>query len=124
MRLILDSRLDLSWCALSYNRDITESVAQINQREASMTADAGRALVPGGRQFSDDQLRLPIERDAVIGSDLDGGYGTEQTPSDRKTITDLQKLDSLLAQRGYTHDDIDGILHDNWRRFFRRWLPV
>jgi membrane dipeptidase len=129
-----------------------------------------RALVPRDRQFSDEQIRLLIERKAVIGvaldawmlkpgwiigttqpdglfltavvdhidhickiagntdhvavgSDLDGGYGTEQTPSDLKTIADLQKLDGLLAERGYTSTDIDKIFHGNWLQFFRRWLP-
>ena len=103
-----------------------------------------RALVPGDRQFSDDQLRALIERDAVIGavldiwmlyptswpglrrttvvsledvvdhidhicqlagntrhvavgSDLDGEFGTEQTPHDVDTIADLQKLPAILA---------------------------
>ena len=96
-----------------------------------------RALVPGDRQYSDDQVRAIVERDGVIGavfdawmlvpdwritkpntatlesavdqidhicqlagsarhvaigSDLDGGYGTEQTPTDPNTIADLQKL--------------------------------
>ncbi len=39
-------------------------------------------------------------RHVGIGSDLDGGYGTEQTPHDLNTIADLQKLDSILARRG------------------------
>jgi len=129
-----------------------------------------RALVPADRQFSDEQLKRLIERGAVIGvvcdawmlqpgwqigtsrpdgltmsalvdqidhicqlagntqhagigSDLDGGYGTEQTPSDLRTIADLQKLEPLLAGRGYTGADIDDIFHGNWLRFFRRWLP-
>ena len=30
-----------------------------------------RALVPDGRQFSDEQLKLLIERDAVIGAAID-----------------------------------------------------
>ena len=126
-----------------------------------------RALVPGDRQFSDEQIKLLIERDAVIGvvcdawmlrpgwqighsspegltisaladqldhicqlagnarhaaigSDLDGGYGTEQTPSDLKTIADLQNLDAILTARGYSDSEIDGIFHGNWLRFFRR----
>lgn len=130
-----------------------------------------RALVPGDRQFSDEQLRLIIERGAVIGvvcdawmltpgwkigvtrperlttaaladqidhicqlagnaehaaigSDLDGGFGTEQTPGDLRTIADLQKLAPLLAERGYSDSDINGIFHGNWLRFFGRWLPA
>ncbi len=60
---------------------------------------------------------------AAIGSDLDGGFGTEQTPRDLKRITDLQKLDGLLKDRGYSDADIDAIFHGNWLRFFREHLP-
>ena len=58
-------------------------------------------------------------RHAAIGSDLDGGYGTEQTPGDLDTIADLQKLDGLLAAKGYKTEDIEAIFHGNWLRFFR-----
>ena len=57
---------------------------------------------------------------AAIGSDLDGGYGTEQTPGDLDTIADLQKLDGLLSAKGYKVEDIEAIFHNNWLRFFRR----
>jgi membrane dipeptidase len=60
---------------------------------------------------------------AGIGSDLDGGFGTEQTPNDLRTISDLQKLEPLLSARGYSDSDITNIFHGNWLRFFRRWLP-
>ena len=130
-----------------------------------------RALVPGDRQFSDDQLRYLIERDAVIGavldiwmlypkfvtgatpnsvvsledvvnhidhicqlagnarnvavgSDLDGEFGAEQTPHDVNTIADLQKLPGILKSRGYSDSDIEGIMHGNWLRIFKRALPA
>ncbi len=57
---------------------------------------------------------------AAIGTDLDGGYGREQSPNDLDTIADLQKLDALLAKRGYGNDDIAGILHGNWTRFLHQ----
>ena len=60
----------------------------------------------------------------AIGSDLDGGFGTEQSPGDLNTIADLQKLDKILAGRGYSDADIDGIFHGNWLRFFRTALPA
>ena len=127
-----------------------------------------RSLVNDQRQFSDEQIRLLIERDAVIGAafdawmivpnwtrgvskpkamgcdlnkiidhidhicqlagncnhvgigtDLDGGFGTEQGPHDLDTIADLQKMPLLLSQRGYSTDDIDQILHGNWIRFLQ-----
>ena len=58
-------------------------------------------------------------RHAAIGSDLDGGYGTEQTPGDLDTIADLQKLVDLLRQRGYADADVEEIFSGNWLRFFR-----
>jgi membrane dipeptidase len=129
-----------------------------------------RALVPGDRQFSDDQLRYLIQREAVIGavldiwmlypqfqtgvtantvvsledvanhidhvcelagnarhaavgSDLDGEFGTEQTPHDVDTIADLQKLPGILGKRGYSESDIEGIMYGNWLRIFERALP-
>jgi membrane dipeptidase len=62
-------------------------------------------------------------RNAAIGSDLDGGFGTEQTPVGLDRISDLQKLDAILAGRGYLPEAIDAIFHGNWLRFFREHLP-
>jgi membrane dipeptidase len=130
-----------------------------------------RALVPGDRQLTDEQIKRLVQRGAVIGvaldawmlyrgwergktkpqvvgldavadhidhvcqiagsarhsaigSDLDGGFGTEQTPRDLDTIADLQRLGGILAARGYTDADIDLIFHGNWLRFFRQSLPA
>ena len=62
-------------------------------------------------------------RHAAIGSDLDGGFGTEQTPTGLDRISDLQKLDAILAARGYSSVAIDDVFHGNWLRFFRQHLP-
>jgi len=127
-----------------------------------------RALVPHERQFTDEQLRLLIQRGAVIGApldawmmvpdwirgqttpaqagvrlkhmldhmdhicqlagnakhiaigtDLDGGFGTEQGPQDLDTIADLQRIPGLLAERGYPAPDIADVAHGNWIRFLR-----
>jgi len=124
-----------------------------------------RALVPGVRQFSDQQIEALIRRDGVmgvaldawmlypgwikgqtqpevvsleavvdhidhicqlagnsrhaaIGTDLDGGYGTEQCPHDLDTIADLQKIPDLLRARGYTEEDLRAVMYDNWLRLF------
>ncbi|MGD0221022.1 MAG: membrane dipeptidase [Terriglobia bacterium] len=126
-----------------------------------------RALVPGDRQLTDEQIRALVERDAVIGavfdswmlypnyvagqtdnslvsiervidhidhvcqlagnarhsaigSDLDGGFGTEQSPRELNTIADLQQVPDLLRKRGYQEADIEGIMHGNWLRFFQK----
>jgi len=62
-------------------------------------------------------------RHVGIGSDLDGGYGCEQTPSDLDRIGDLQRLPELLKKRGYPAEDIAAIMHGNWIRFFSEVLP-
>ncbi|MES2695657.1 MAG: membrane dipeptidase [Verrucomicrobiota bacterium] len=61
-------------------------------------------------------------RHVGLGSDLDGAFGTEQTPLDVQSIADLQRLPDLLRARGYTAADIDGIMHGNFLRFLRRAL--
>jgi membrane dipeptidase len=63
-------------------------------------------------------------RHVAIGSDLDGGYGTEQTPRDLDTIADIQEIPALLRQRGYGEDDIAAIMHGNWLRLFAESLPA
>jgi membrane dipeptidase len=131
-----------------------------------------RALVPHHRQFSDEQLKILIERGAVIGSvldawmlvpnwepnkmtpasagltleqvvahmdhicqlagnarhigigsDLDGGFGYEQTPQDVNSIADLQRLVEPLRQRGFSEEDVTAVMRGNFVDFLRRTLP-
>ena len=128
-----------------------------------------RTLVPGERQFTDDQLRQIIARGGVIGgaldawmlhadfqrsrdkpleldirleklvdhfdhicqlagnsqhiafgTDLDGLFGTEQSPHDLDTIADISKYEAILSRRGYSSDDIENVFFRNWFRFFSR----
>lgn len=54
-----------------------------------------------------------------VGSDLDGIFGTEQSPWDMNSIADLQKFDDILSKRGYSEKDIDDVFHNNWLTFLR-----
>lgn len=54
-----------------------------------------------------------------IGSDLDGAFGREQSPSDLNTIADLTKLLAILARRGYSEEDVAAVAHGNFLRFLR-----
>ena len=62
-------------------------------------------------------------RHCGIGSDLDGGYGNEQTPQDLNTIAGLRQLIPLLEARGYAESDIEGIMSGNWLRILEQALP-
>jgi membrane dipeptidase len=60
---------------------------------------------------------------SMIGSDLDGGFGREQSPMDLETIADLSKIPALLRARGYGEKDIAEIAHGNAIRFLEDALP-
>lgn len=62
-------------------------------------------------------------RHVGIGTDLDGGYGVEQTPVDFDRMRDLQQLIEMMSNRGYPEPDIRAIMHGNWIRFFSEVLP-
>lgn len=55
-----------------------------------------------------------------IGTDLDGGFGKEQAPSDLDTIADLRTVPRILSERGYSSDDIENIMHGNFLRFLKK----
>ncbi|GAB5403075.1 MAG: membrane dipeptidase [Aureliella sp.] len=55
-----------------------------------------------------------------IGTDLDGGFGTEQTPADLNSIADVQKFVEILKERGYSDRDLERISSGNFLSFVRR----
>jgi membrane dipeptidase len=63
-------------------------------------------------------------RHAAVGTDLDSGYGIEQTPNDLDTIADVQKIPELLRKRGYGKEDVAAVMHGNWMRLLERGLPT
>ena len=63
-------------------------------------------------------------RHVAIGSDLDGGYGKEQCPTNMDTIADLQGIPAILERRGYSSQEIENIMHANWSRLIRESLVL
>ncbi|HEY1081184.1 MAG TPA: membrane dipeptidase, partial [Prosthecobacter sp.] len=55
-----------------------------------------------------------------IGTDLDGGFGIEQTPADLDTIADLARIPDMLAKRGYAQADIENVMSGNFLRLLRK----
>lgn len=61
-------------------------------------------------------------RHVGIGSDLDGAFGTEQSPLDLDAISDLQKMVALFSTKGYSAEDLNHIFHQNWLNFlYKAW---
>ncbi len=57
-----------------------------------------------------------------IGSDFDGGFGMQSTPTEIDTIADLQKLVPLLLSKGFTNRDVENIMGGNWLHQLERSL--
>lgn len=55
-----------------------------------------------------------------IGTDLDGAFGVEQTPTDIDTIADLQKIPLMLKKIGFPENDIEKVMNKNFISFLRR----
>jgi len=53
-------------------------------------------------------------RHVGLGTDLDGGFGREQTPADLDTIADLARVPDLLVNRGYSDEDCQQIAFGNF----------
>ena len=58
-----------------------------------------------------------------LGSDLDGGYGTDRCPDGIDTIADLQKLGAVLLAKGYNDGQVAAVLGGNWLRHLQNTLP-
>jgi membrane dipeptidase len=59
----------------------------------------------------------------ALGSDFDGGFGSESAPAEIDTATDLQKIASALREHGFGPADIKAIMGENWLRILQRLLP-
>ena len=59
----------------------------------------------------------------AIGSDIDGGFGRDETPTELDTVADLAKLADALRNTGYAEDDVVRVMSGNWRRFLEQALP-
>jgi len=55
-----------------------------------------------------------------IGTDLDGAFGIEQTPTDIDTIADLQKVPLMLKKIGFSENDIEKVMNKNFISFLER----
>ena len=55
-----------------------------------------------------------------IGTDLDGAFGIEQTPTDIDTIADLQKVPLMLKKIGFSESDVEKVMNKNFINFLKR----
>ena len=58
-----------------------------------------------------------------LGSDFDGGFGSESIPAEIDTVADLLKIADVLRGRGYTEADIEAVMSGNMLAKLRQALP-
>jgi len=63
-------------------------------------------------------------RHVGIGSDFDGGFGSEGAPSELDTVADLHLVGEALSAAGFSDADVEQYLSGNWLRLLRRALPA
>lgn len=62
-------------------------------------------------------------RHSAIGSDLDGGLGSEHIARELDSVADLPRLAEALSAAGYSDADVAAIMGDNWLRLLAQALP-
>ena len=59
-----------------------------------------------------------------IGSDFDGGFGSESAPRELDTSRDLHKIGNELLRRGFSRIDVEKVMSANWLRILDSALPA
>lgn len=59
----------------------------------------------------------------ALGTDTDGGFGSEACPHGYDRHGDVLKLADILRQRGYRESDLAAFYHGNWLAFYAKHLP-
>jgi membrane dipeptidase len=62
-------------------------------------------------------------RHAALGSDLDGGLGSEHIARELDSCADMPRLAEALGAAGYSDADVAAIMGDNWIRLLEGALP-
>ena len=62
-------------------------------------------------------------RQIGLGTDMDGGLGREQIPQEIGTSGDLARVGDALSARGFSDEEVAGVMGENWVRFFGQHLP-
>ncbi|MBB6431176.1 dipeptidase [Algisphaera agarilytica] len=60
----------------------------------------------------------------ALGTDTDGGFGSETCPHGYDRHRDIHVLSEILGQRGYPQSAVTDIFYGNWLRFYQRVLPT
>ncbi|MFN8379521.1 MAG: membrane dipeptidase [Anaerolineae bacterium] len=122
------------------DRHLTDTMIRLlAERDGVIGTVLFNAFLKDGYSKSDRKETVPLEtainaidyvcqltgsaRHAGIGSDFDGGFGSQHIPGDLDTVADLVKIADGLRARGYAEADVQAVLSGNFIRILRDALP-
>ena len=103
--------------AVLYNRFLQTGWTEAGGRKADVPLSVAVAHIRHICDLAGDA------RHVAIGSDFDGGFGSEAAPSEIDTVADLYRLGEALSTAGFSEADVEQVLSGNWLRLLRRGLP-
>lgn len=85
-----------------------------------LTTDGKRASVPRTIDHLEHIARVAGGRNLTgLGSDMDGGFGSDKLPEGIDDPRGYALLDKELAKRGWSDQERAGFARENWMRFFK-----
>jgi membrane dipeptidase len=117
-----------------------EMILKLAERDGVMGTVIFNSFLSNDWSFGDPKSKVPLSvvLDSIdyicqltgssahvgLGTDFDGGFGTEATPEGIDTVADLWLLGDKLRERGYSEADVEAILSGNMLRKLRQALPA
>jgi membrane dipeptidase len=115
-----------------------EMIRRLAERDGVMGVVLYNVFLNEAWRFADGKSAIPLTRvlDVIdyvcqvtgsaahvgLGSDFDGGFGTEAIPAELDTVADLWQFKEGLEGRGFATDDVAAILGGNMLRKLREGL--
>jgi membrane dipeptidase len=109
-----------------------EGIAHLIERDAVIGLVPNNHFLRAGWRRSDPRDRVTLQdltahidhvcqiagnsRHVAFGTDFDGGFGLSSVPGELESIADLQKMSTVLIQKGYNQNDVENIFGRNWQR--------
>lgn len=122
------------------DRHLTDTMIRLlAERDGVIGTVLFNAFLKDGYSKTDRKESVPLEtainaidyvcqltgsaRHAGIGSDFDGGFGSQHIPAGLDTVADLVRIEEGLRARGYAEADVQAVMSGNFIRKLRQALP-
>jgi membrane dipeptidase len=119
-------------CYVNTDRQLSDDmIKRLIERQAVIgTVLYNRFLTGGNDATLEDAVRhishicelAGNTQHVAIGSDFDGGFGSESIPQPMRGLQDFPLLTEALLKNGFSEQDVLNIFHGNWTRKLREGL--